>query len=160
MISGLAGSSSNSADVNNSLALIQNLRAQEGTQQAALQQAETKFGPAYPKLVELRNNIASLEQSVQQEKDRLKQRARNDYEDAVRTEAQTRNEYETIKSQADTVNNKAMDLAIVRQEADESRKLYQQLLQRFKEAGVLEGLKGLDDYRRRSRPHTRQAEDA
>ena len=142
MISGLAGSSSNSVDVNNSLALIQNLRAQEGTQQAALQQAETKFGPAYPKVAELRGNVASLRQSIQQEIDRLKQRARNDYENAVRTEADTRSQYDKIKSQADTVNNKAMDLAIVRQEADESRKLYQQLLQRFKEAGVLEGLKG------------------
>jgi polysaccharide biosynthesis transport protein len=142
MISGLAGNSSNSSEVNNSLALIQNLRAQQSTQQAALQQAQTKFGPAYPRVAELRSNVASLQQSIQQEIDRLKQRARNDYEDAVRTEAQTRSQYEQIKSQADTVNDKAMDLAIVRQEADESRKLYQQLLQRFKEAGVLEGLKG------------------
>lgn len=142
MISGLAGNSSNSSEVNNSLALIQNLRAQQSTQQAALQQAETKFGPAYPRVAELRSNVASLQQSIQQEIDRLKQRAKNDYEDAVRTEAQTRSQYEQIKGQADTVNDKAMDLAIVRQEADESRKLYQQLLQRFKEAGVLEGLKG------------------
>ena len=141
MLSGLAGNT-NSAAVNNSLALIQNLRTQEATQQAALHQAEAKFGPAYPRLAELRNSVAALQQSIQQEVDRLKARAKSDYDDATRTEAETRSQYEKVKAQADAVNNKSVDFAILKQESDESRKLYQQLLERFKEAGVLESLKG------------------
>jgi polysaccharide biosynthesis transport protein len=142
MLSGLAGNSANSSAVNNSLSLIQNLRAQEATQEAALKQAETKFGPAYPRVLELRNNIAALQASIQQEVDRLKQRARSDYESATRDEAETRSQYDQVKGQADAVNNKSVDFAILREESEESRKLYQQLLERFKEAGVLESLKG------------------
>lgn len=140
MLSGLAGNTANGAAVSNTLSLIQNLRSQEATQQAALQQAETKFGPAYPRLQELRSNIAGLQQSIQQEIERLKQRARTDYEDATRNEAATRIEYDKAKAQADTLNDKSVEFTILRQEADESEKLYQTLLERFKEAGVLESL--------------------
>jgi len=142
MLSGLAGNASNGSVVNNSLGLIQTLRSQEGSQQATLQQAESKYGAANPKLQETRSNLAGIHHSIQQEIDRLKARAQSDYDDAVRDEAETREAYDKVKSRADTLNNKSVDFAILRQEADESRKLYQELLERFKEAGVLESLKG------------------
>jgi polysaccharide biosynthesis transport protein len=142
MLSSLAGNASNGSGVSNSLTLIQNLRSQQATQEAALKQAELKFGKAYPKLEELRGNISALQQSIQQEIDRLKERAKSDYEDATQTEAETRVEYNKAKADADTLNNKSIDFAVLRQEADESRKLYQELLERFKQAGILESLKG------------------
>ncbi len=142
MLSGLAGNTANGAPVNNSLAVIQNLRTEEGAAQGALQQAETKYGQAYPKVAELRSNIDGLHHSIQQEIGRLKERAQGDYENAVQNEAETRKQYDEIKAQADKLNNKSVDFAILRQEADESRKLYQELLERFKGAGVLESLKG------------------
>ena len=46
MLSGLAGNTANGAATNTTLTLIQSLRAQEATQEAALQQAQLKFGPA------------------------------------------------------------------------------------------------------------------
>ena len=142
MLSGLAGNSTNGSAVNNSLALIQTLRGQEATEQAELKQAETKYGPAFPKLEELRSKVGGLQHSIQLETERLKARARSDYDDATRDEAETRTQYNAVKAEADTLNNKSVDFAILRQEADESRKLYQELLERFKEAGVLESLKG------------------
>ncbi len=142
MLSGLAGNSATGASTNNTLALIQSLRNQEATQAAALKQAEEKYGPAYPKLQELRSNVAGLQHSVQQEVERLKQRAQSDYDDAVRSEDETRSQYNALKAQADTLNSKSIDYSILRQEADQSRSLYDELLKKFKEAGVLEGLKG------------------
>jgi polysaccharide biosynthesis transport protein len=53
----------------------------------------------------------------------------------------TRQQYEQIKAQADNLNDKAVEFSIVRQDAVESRSLYEDLLKRLKEAGVLEGLK-------------------
>ncbi len=142
MLSGLAGNSSgvNSQSMNNSLGVIQNLRQQQAMQQAALQEAEAKFGPSYPKIVELRGNIAGLEHSIHQEVERVKERAKSDYAVAVQAEANTRDQYEGAKQQAAKLNDKAIEYAIVRQEADESRSLYEDLLKRLKEAGVLEGL--------------------
>ncbi len=143
MLSGLAGNTmgGSSQMMNNSLSLIQNLRQQQATQQASLQEAEAKFGPAYPKIGELQGNIAGLEHSIQQEIERIKSRAQSDFEIAAQAEAGTRQNYQTAKNQADMLNDKAIEFAIVRQEADDSRALYEDLLKRLKEAGVLEGLR-------------------
>jgi capsular exopolysaccharide synthesis family protein len=143
MLSGLAGNSMPGAagNTNNALTLIQGLRQQEATQQAALREAEVKFGAAYPKLAELRGNIAGIDHSIQAEIGRIKGRAASDYEIAAQAEQSSRKAYENAKKEADTLNNKAIEYAIVRQEAEQSRGLYEDLLKRLKEAGVLEGLK-------------------
>lgn len=143
MLSGLAGNSVgvNPQSMNNSLALIQNLRQQQASQQAALQEAEEKYGSSYPKLVELRGSIAGLDHAISQEVERIRGRAKSDYAVAVQTAISTRGQYEQAKQQAAKVNDKAIEFAIVRQEADESRGLYEDLLKRLKEAGVLEGLR-------------------
>ena len=60
LISGLGGSAiggGSSAGVATSLGLIQNLRMQEATLDGQLQELSAKFGPAYPKLAELRGNV-------------------------------------------------------------------------------------------------------
>jgi capsular exopolysaccharide synthesis family protein len=143
MLSGLAGNSitGQSQSVSNSLALIQNLRQQEATQQATLQEMESKFGPDYPKLAEVRGNIAGIDRSIRQEVNRIKGRAESDYKVAQQTEVGVKQQYSQAKSKAGTLNDKAVEYAIVRQEADESRGLYEDLLKRMKSAGVLEGLR-------------------
>ncbi len=142
MLSGLGGNGtvSSSQGANSSLSLLQGLRQQEATQQAALQEAEAKFGNSYPKLAELHGNIAGLEHSVQQEIGRIRQRAKSDYAVAVQTESNTRAQYIEAKKQADVLNNKAIDYTIAREEAEQSRSLYDDLLKKLNEAGVLSGL--------------------
>jgi uncharacterized protein involved in exopolysaccharide biosynthesis len=143
MLSGLAGNTvaPNSSPVNNSLSLIQNLREQEAAQQAALQEAEAKYGPSYPKVVELQGKLSGLDHSIHDEVARIKGRAESDYSVAVQTEISAKQNYSEAKRQADTLNNRAIEFAIVRQEAEESRTLYEDLLKRLKEAGVLGGLR-------------------
>jgi polysaccharide biosynthesis transport protein len=143
MLSGLAGNTLAGASqmVTTSLTLIQNLRQQEATEQAALREAEVKYGPAYPKLDELRGHLGGISRSIQDEANRIKNRAKSDYDIAVQTEESTRAAYENAKKEADSLNNRAIEYAIVRQEAEQSRGLYEDLLKRLKEAGVLEGLK-------------------
>ncbi len=142
MLSSLAGNgmASSPQAANSSFALLQNLRQQEATQQAALQEAEAKFGSSYPKLAELRGNIAGLDHSIQQEVARIRGRAKSDYAVAVQTETSTRAQYAEAKKQADVLNNKAIDYTIAREEAEQSRSLYDDLLKKLNEAGVLSGL--------------------
>lgn len=141
MLSGLAGNGAGGAQAaNSSLSLLQGLRQQEATEQASLQEAQAKFGPSYPKLAEMRGNIAGLEHSIQQEIVRIRERAKSDYAVASQTEESTRAQYNEAKNQADVLNNKAIDYAIAREEAEQSRSLYEDLLKRLNEAGVLEGL--------------------
>ena len=142
MLSGLAGNSigPNAQVSGNSLSLLQNLRQQEATQQAALEEAEAKFGSAYPKLAEMRGNIAGIEKAINQEVGRIRLRAKSDYAVAVQTASSSRQEYEKAKREADVLNNRAIDYSIAKSEAEQSRALYDDLLKRLNEAGVLAGL--------------------
>lgn len=142
MLSGLAGNGmvSSPQGASSSLALLQGLRQQEATEQAALREAEAKFGSSYPKLAELRGNIAALKDSIQQEIGRIRERAKSDYAVAIQTESNTRVAYDDAKKQADVLNNKAIDYTIAREEAQQSRSLYDDLLKKLNEAGVLSGL--------------------
>ena len=140
MLSSLAGNSLVSGSTN-SLATIQNLRGQEALLQGQLNQMKTKFGPGYPKIGEIQASISALQHSIQQEISRIAERARNDYQVADQTWKDAQQNYNTQKVQADALNDKAIRYIITRQEADDSRSLYEDLLKRLKEAGILQGLK-------------------
>ena len=102
---------------------------------------KTKFGPGYPKIAETQANINGLERSIQQEVSRIGQRAKNDYQVANETWKDAKQNYDEQKVKADALNDKAIQYTITRQEADDSRTLYEDLLKRLKEAGILQGLK-------------------
>jgi succinoglycan biosynthesis transport protein ExoP len=144
MLSSLAGNTLGGAaspGITNSLVTIQNLRGQEATLQGQLDQMKTKFGPGYPKVGEMQANINGLQNAIQQEIGRIGQRAKNDYQVAEQTWKDAEQNYNSQKVKADALNNKAIQYIITRQEADDSRTLYEDLLKRLKEAGILQGLK-------------------
>ena len=143
LLSSLAGNSvsGQGSPTNNAMALIQNLRGQEATQAAALQQLEAEFGPNLPRVIQARSNLAGLDRSIREEIARIKGRAESDYQIALQAEAGAKQKYAEDKKQADQLNDKAIEFAIVSQESQQSRQLYEDLLKRLKEAGILAGLK-------------------
>lgn len=162
LISGLAGNamvSGTSSGVANSLSLIQNLRMQQAALQGQLGELSSKFGPAYPKLEEIRANIGALQKATQEEIGRIADRAKSDYEISQTVEQGARAVFVEQKQDADRLNDKAIEYTIVRQEAEQTRELYQSLLGRLKEAGLLEGLRSsnisiVDPARTPARPAT------
>jgi len=143
LISQLSGTSianSGGQGVTNSLALIQDLRHQEATLQAQIDQDSSQFGAAYPKLVQERASLKGLQQSLREEIGRTSDRAQNDFKIASKAEQGARAAYETDRSAAEKLNDKSIEYAILSKEADQSQALYQDLLKRLKEAGILEGL--------------------
>ena len=127
LISGLGGSAmtgGSSSAVATSLSLIQNLRLQEATLQGQLQELSAKFGPAYPKLAELRGNLTAVQAAIQAEVGRVAGRAHNDFMVAEQTEEKTRRDFNADKSEAEALNNKTIEYQMVRQEADQTRSLY------------------------------------
>ena len=145
LISGLGGNAAagggSSSGIGGSLTLIQNLRLQEASEQAQLQQLSAKFGPAYPKLAELRGNLDAVQAAIRQEVSRVARRARNDYLVAEQTEEKTRNDFDADKREAAALNNKTIEYQMVRQEADQTRSLYDDMLRHLKESGLLAGLR-------------------
>jgi polysaccharide biosynthesis transport protein len=144
MLSSLAGNAfggAASSGITNSLGTVQSLRSQEAALQGQLDQMKTKFGHGYPKVAELQANINGIETAIQQEVSRVGQRARNDYLVADETWKDAKKNYDQQKINADALNDKAIHYTITRQEAEDTRLLYEDLLKRLKEAGILQGLK-------------------
>ncbi|MDR3723189.1 MAG: polysaccharide biosynthesis tyrosine autokinase [Terracidiphilus sp.] len=139
-LSGTSVSSTGGSGSLNSLTLIQSLRTQESTIQAQIEQDASKYGAAYPKLIEERAALSRVQQSLREEIGRIKGRARNDYEIASKAEAGARATYSTVKQEADRLNDKTIEFTILQRETTQSQDLYQDLLRRLKEAGVVEGL--------------------
>ncbi len=159
LISGLSsnGILNGSPTMSTSLGLIQTLRLQEATLQGQIAQDEAKYGAAYPRLGEAMANLAGVDRAIKAEVRRVAERSKNDYAVAQWAEDQSRREFAAEKREADRLNDKAIEYAIVRQEAEESRGLYEDLLKRLKEAGVLQGLRSsnitvVDPGRTPSRP--------
>jgi len=143
LISGLSGNSGAGAvaSMANSLGLIQNLRSQEATVRAELDEDRVRYGSAYPRIAELQAEIEGIERSIRDEVHRIGERARTDYEIAVRAETSARSALEEQKKVVNDLNDKAIAYGLAKQEADGSRGVYEGLLAKLKQAGVLEGLR-------------------
>jgi len=143
-ISQLAGTtliSQSGQGVTNSLTLVQNLRTQESTLKAQIGQDAAAYGPAYPKLIQERASLKAVQESLRDEVRRVADRARNDYEVANATENGAKTNYNKDVGEAEKLNDKTIEYMILSRESQETDDLYQDLLKRLKEAGILEGLK-------------------
>ena len=144
LISSLAGNGSlagSSSGVAGSLTLLQNLRTQEALTQAQLNELSEKFGPQYPKLTELQASLAGTQKAIRNETGRIASRVKNDYQTSQDIENREREEFEKDKAQAESLNSKAVVYEITRQEATQSRSMYESLLGRLKEADLVAGLR-------------------
>src|SRR6202020_222159 len=99
-----------------------------------------KFGPAYPKLAEIQSNLAAVQAAIHAEVGRVAGRAHNDFKIAEQTEENTRRDFYADKSEAEALNNKTIEYQMARQEADQTRSLYDDMSRRLKESGLLAGL--------------------
>lgn len=144
MISQLAGTSmgggQGGAGVTSALNLLQNLRTQEATLEAQIGQDAAVFGASYPKLIEERASLKKVQQAIQQETARVAERAKNDYEIALGAEQGAQATYDVDRAAAEKQNDKTIEYSIAQREAEQSQELYEDLLKRLREAGILDSL--------------------
>jgi succinoglycan biosynthesis transport protein ExoP len=139
-ISNLAGTSSSPVPPN-ALALVQSLHLQEATLQSQLQEEQAHYGADYPKLAETRAQLDGVHSALNAEVARVAERAKSDYQIATETANRAKENFAAQKNLALGTNDKSIQFALAKQEADDSRTLYADLLKKLKEAGVLQGLK-------------------
>ena len=142
-LSGTTGSGT-AQPVNTTMNLIQNLRLQQATLQSQIATAQQHYGSAYPRMVEMQSSLEKIDKSIEDEVARVSARAKTDYDVALQNENELRAQYDINRAAADQLKDKTIDYTIQRQEADQSRNLYEDLLRKLKEAGVLQGLKASD----------------
>ena len=139
-LSGLGGNPSAGANTQNSFALLQSLRAQQAAAQAQLAESANRYGENWPAISEQRARLATLQKSIQDEIQRLGDRAHTDYLVSLQAENAARDAFTQQKDLASGLTGSAVTLRLARQEADSSRALYTSLLGRHQQAGILEGL--------------------
>lgn len=142
LIAGMLGAESekNIPEAASPASLLNNLRQQEATLSAEYADASAKYGPAYPRLIEIKAKLSSVRSSISSELGKVAQRAKNDYDLAASREAAARKAFTEQKAVAAQMNDKATDFLIAKHEADSNQALYEHLLEKLKEAGVLAGL--------------------
>ena len=123
------------------LNLLESLRADQGRLRLEYSADVTKYGARNPQMVELQNQLASVNKQISDELQQIDLRARNDYLVARHNENGLRAAFQKQQESAGQLNQSAVTLQMLVQQATSSRKLYDSLYQQIQEAGVQAGLR-------------------
>ena len=104
-------------------------------------QLTTQFGAGYPKVAEIDNQLKQIEKEITGEKARLRDQSRDEYLAALQRENLLITAFNQQKQEANKLNESAIEYSVLKRDAEANRQLYQDLLQRLKEAGVSAGLR-------------------
>ncbi len=117
------------------------LRGQQADLKTQLAQANSEYGPRYPKVIQLKNQLAQVEESLQTEVENIQERFHTDYEVSAGSEAQLRSAFVAQKQQAYDMSEGLDQYGILKREVESGNDLYEDLLKKLKEAGVVASLK-------------------
>lgn len=104
-------------------------------------QLAPKYGSAYPRVAQLQSQMNELNTSIQQEIVKVGETIRAEYRAAMKTEQMLQARFDTQEQNAYKMNENAVQYGILKREVDSSRDLYEDLLKKLQEAGILAGLK-------------------
>jgi capsular exopolysaccharide synthesis family protein len=121
--------------------MLEKLREKEADLNTQHAQATTQFGSGYPKVVELNNQLKQVRTEIVAEETRMQHELRDEYLAAVQRETLLTTAFEQQKQEANQLNESAIEYSVLKRDAESNRQLYQDLLQRLKEAGVSAGLR-------------------
>ncbi|MFT4112200.1 GumC family protein [Silvibacterium sp.] len=142
LLPALTGSGGNGAPgYGPQLTVVQALRTREAELEAEIAENDARYGPSHPRMAELQAELGGVQKSIRDEAARMDQRAKTDLQIAVASENAARDAFDKQRSLADAVSSRAVTYQLARQEADSSRTVYDSLLAKLKQAGVLEGLR-------------------
>jgi polysaccharide biosynthesis transport protein len=121
--------------------VLDKLLEQKADLDTQLAQITTQFGPAYPKVAELNNELKQVRDEITAEQTRMLRHSHGEYLAALQRVQMLKSAYEHQKQEANKLNESAIEYAALKRDADSNHQLYHDLLQRLKEAGISAGLK-------------------
>ena len=123
---------------------IQTLKARKGELELTYQDNLKVYKPGYSKMRQLQSQIAELDEQIQNEIAAVSQTVdaatRADYAAKVDEEAKLQARVREVKSEILDLQNRSTDYQVLKREVVTNRELYDGLLQRMKEVGVVAGL--------------------
>ncbi len=120
---------------------LQVLHSQEAALRSQYAQLQTKFGDAYPRVVAVKAQLQSASEATRQEIVHTREKIKAEYEAALNSETMLTSAFEQQKQQALNTNDAAIQVGLLKRDVDAGGELYEQLVKKVKEAGILAGLK-------------------
>ncbi len=120
--------------------LLQRLRERLAEARHKYVEAAAFYGPAYPKVIQLKKQVTEAEDQINNEQQRIIARLRADYLSAVTREKLLGGVVSGQKEEEGTANRLLVEHNILKGEFDTNQQLYQRLMQRLKDATVTAGL--------------------
>lgn len=136
-----ATSGAEAGDASSPSALLEKLRTQKADLKIQVADLGTQFGPSYPKVAQLDNQIKEVDVQIQAETRKLALRVHDQYMAALQREGMLRDALEKQKQQANQLNESAIEYSLLKRDVETNRALYEGLLEKLKEAGVTAGLR-------------------
>ena len=120
------------------------LRQQRATVSAELSRLSSDFGPEYPQVRALQQQLAEIDRSIGQVSGQIRQgvsqNIAGDYRQALSTEQQLASRVEQLKGDVIDLRRRSIQYNIFQRDVDTNRALYEALLQRYKEVGIAGGI--------------------
>jgi exopolysaccharide transport family protein len=124
-----------------SSALLDKLREQQVSLRIQVAELNTQFGPSYPKIAQINNQLKEIDRQLQSETTKAVDHLKGQYLAALQRENMLRGSFEKQKQEANKLNESAIEYSILKRDLDSNRTLYEGLLEKLKEAGVTAGLR-------------------
>src|SRR6202158_3735003 len=122
-------------------ALLDKLREQQARLKIQIADLSTQFGPSYPKIAQLNNQLKEIDRQLQSETNKAVDHLNGRYQAALQRENMLRASFEKQKQAANKLTESAIEYSIRKRDVDSNRTLYEGLLEKLKEAGVTAGLR-------------------
>lgn len=117
--------------------LIQRLREQESTVLRKFGEMKTQVRAAHPSMTLVRNELKDVRSNIAAEVNRIVVNLGNELEIAKVRERGFAAELKRLESQIDTQNDSAVTLRTLQSEVHANKQLYETIISRFKETGVV-----------------------
>ncbi len=140
-ISSAANALDNAGTGQSGSSLLDNLRGRQADLKIQAAQLNTQFGPAYPKLAQLNNQLKEVDAEIVAETKKIAGKIKGQYLTAVQRENMLHDALEKQKQEANKLNESAIEYSLLKRDLDTNRQLYEGLLEKLKEAGVSAGLR-------------------
>ena len=122
-------------------AVVQDILRQQSLLSSQYAEAVNQYGPKFPRVVRLQEQIKELDQVVTREKINIANQVEAEYRGARQRELLLDQALDQQKKEAGVMADRMVQYNILLREAEANKQLYDGLLQKLKEAGISAGLR-------------------
>src|SRR5205807_9966538 len=104
--------------------LLDKLHQQQADLKIQVAELSTQFGPSYPKVAQINNQLKEIDRQLQSETRKAIDRLKGEYQTALQREGMLRAALDKQKQEANRLNENAIDYSLLKRDVESNRTLY------------------------------------